>query len=308
MDLSKNHLEYYKFLQGLKTVNRYKPFKGLQEKVAGHVYMTIMLANDIMDNYNLNLNKDLVLKLLMYHDLAEIGMSYDFPADVTSRSEDSKKQKKALEIAKIDNMSKQFKRPQIKTLFDNFDNLQTREALFANLVDKLEASIHILTNKCAGFKCNDDYEFILHYAERYISHFPELKPLLNTMVKELNKFYTNFKKKNQAKQKTAFFRLFFIYCVYYSATFADFLFLTKYKTDKVVPATPTSVIILKTTVKATAPPAVALYVKPSASLPPDTVNALTFITCSLFHNSSHCSLFALASSIIASNSSCVISF
>lgn len=81
-----NNLEYYKYLQGLKKVTRFKMEKPLQESTADHSFMTIALANDIIDKYNLKLDKAKVLEILIYHDISEIGMIYDFSAAQTSKN------------------------------------------------------------------------------------------------------------------------------------------------------------------------------------------------------------------------------
>lgn len=190
-----NNLDYYKHLQGIKKVTRYKMEKPLQESTASHIYMTIALANDLIDKYNLNLNKARVIELLIYHDFAEIGMTYDFPAAQTSRSPEQKKKKKELELNNIVNMSTKFTRPEIKNNFDCFENPTTQEEIFANLVDKLETSIHIVSEKCAGFTIPEDFEFIIHYTDKY-NKFPELQNLIDNIKEELTACYEDFKKQH----------------------------------------------------------------------------------------------------------------
>lgn len=192
------NLTYYKHLQGIKKVTRFKMEKPLQEPTASHVFLTIALANDIIDHYNLNLNKARVIELLIYHDFAEIGMEYDFPAAQTSRSSEQKKIKKELETNNILNMSKKFSRPEIKANFDCFENPKTDEEIFANLIDKIETSVHIADEKCAGFVIPEDFEFILHYTDKY-NKFPQLENLIESIKFELNKCYEEFKIKNNIK-------------------------------------------------------------------------------------------------------------
>ncbi len=196
MNSEAKDLEFYKMLEGIKKVTRYQPFKELQENVAGHCYMTIVLAFDIMNKYNLKLNKEHVLEMLLYHDLPEIGMTFDFPADVVARTENMQAKKAELEQAKVENISETYSRKQIKKLFIEFETKKTREALFANLMDKLEAAIHIATNKCSGFKCNEDYEFIINYFAVYAKHFPELNKLISAVRNNLQQLYDEFKNKN----------------------------------------------------------------------------------------------------------------
>ena len=160
-----NNLEYYKYLQGLKKVTRFKMEKPLQESTADHSYMTIALANDIIDKYNLKLDKARVLEILMYHDISEVGMIYDFPAAQTSKNKNLQEQKKQIEYNTISQMSKNFFRPEIKQNFESFENPVSQEKIFAKLIDKLETMIHISNEKCTGFITAYDYEFILKYCD-----------------------------------------------------------------------------------------------------------------------------------------------
>lgn len=191
-------LEFYKFIEGLKKVTRFRPFEGLHENVAGHCYSAIMLAYDIMSQYDLNLNKNHVFELLLFHDIPEIGMEYDITAPESANSKDTKAKKKEIETAKAEMASKKFNRPKLKEFYIEFEDKKSREALFANFIDKLDTSIHVLTNKCADFKCNDDYEFILHYIDKYAIHFPQLDKLVQSVKAELNSLYNEFKKRNKA--------------------------------------------------------------------------------------------------------------
>lgn len=194
MSFNEKDLEYYKTLEGIKKVTRYKPHEGLHESVAGHCYMALMLAHDIMNKYDLGLNKDLVNELLLFHDLSEIGMKFDFAADETAKSKEMQCNKKQLETMKVNQFSEDYNRPEIRINFEKFEAKETREALFANLIDKLEAQIYILTNKCASFKKNEDYEFIIQYSDKYSQYFPQLNDLVGQVKAGLNALYDEFKK------------------------------------------------------------------------------------------------------------------
>ena len=188
-------LDFYEFLEGIKKVTRFRPFNGLHENVAGHCFNAIMLAFDLMEKYDLNLDKQEVLRILMVHDLVEIGMDYDITAPESAGSKDIKEKKKQLELDAVKNISKNFGRKYIEENFIKFEGKETREALFANLVDKVETSIHILTNKCADFACDEDFEFILHYTDKYAQHFPELNDLILDIKNGLQEVYQEFKNK-----------------------------------------------------------------------------------------------------------------
>ncbi len=193
MDI-KNNIEYYKLLQGLKKVVRYKPHSGLHESVAGHCFSAVSLASDLIKTYNLNLNSARVIDLLLVHDLAEVGMDFDFPAPLVAESEKLSNKKNKLENSKMLAISKKFSREHIYNFFAEFDDMKTNESVFANLIDKLESMLYVLTNNCADFTTNEQFEFIINYANNFINCFPELDGLIAEIKEQLTKIYNQFKK------------------------------------------------------------------------------------------------------------------
>ncbi len=192
--MNSKDLEYYLKLEGLKHVTRYQPFQELQESVAGHIYMTVILANDIMEKYNLEVDKAKVINLLLIHDLTELGMQFDYPADILSQRPELQVLKEQQEKQKIENISNTFSRPHLKVLFEEFESCTTPEAKFANFIDKLESSIYILSNKCAGFHDDKDFEFVLNYITEYRKLAPQLYDFTEILKTEIQKCYDRFKK------------------------------------------------------------------------------------------------------------------
>ena len=190
-------LQYYLKLEGLKHVTRYEPFKELHENVAGHIYMTTMLANDIMEKHDLKVDKAKVINLLLIHDLAELGMDFDYPGTVLAENPQLQVLKEQQEKHKIENISKTFSRPHLKVLFDEFESCTTPESKFANFIDKLESSIYILSNKCVGFYDSKNFEFVLNYITEYRKLAPELYDFTEILKTEIQKCYDEFKKTRQ---------------------------------------------------------------------------------------------------------------
>ena len=186
-------IEFYKTIEGLKKVTRYKPIPQLHENVACHAYMTIFLAYDIMQTYDMNLDKGKVIDLLLIHDLPELGMEFDIPATEIAESEKVKFDKKQLESAKVKDLSERFDRGYIKVLFEEFEHKNSNEAKFANFIDKFESAVNVVTNRCAGFKTNDDFEFIIKRAEAHLNDFPQLKPLVFSVQEQIKKLHSEFR-------------------------------------------------------------------------------------------------------------------
>ena len=184
------NLEYFEVLEGLKNVVRFKPYPKQHEPVAGHVCLAMMLAHDILNNYDLGLDKNHVLELLLYHDLAEVGMEYDIPAYSVFNDEDAKQKKYEVEFEKIKNISTKYNRPRLQELYAEFENGTTMEAKFALFCDKFEGMFNVLSKNCAGFKTEQDFEVLLTYADEYVVYFPQLQGL----VDELKAHVLNLKK------------------------------------------------------------------------------------------------------------------
>ncbi len=181
----KNGIEFFEFVEELKCVKRFKSFEPMHESVAGHIFGAMFIAHDLMDRFDLGLDKTHVLELLLFHDLAEAGMKFDIEAPKSAENEDVKKQKHLAEMAKIEEISKKYKKPFLFELFKEFEEKKTKESLFANLVDKIDAQNHMIQNKCAGLATEADFDFIIHFSDKFIVHFPQLEMVEKEIQKRL---------------------------------------------------------------------------------------------------------------------------
>ena len=191
----KNGIEFFEFVEELKCVKRFKSFEPMHESVAGHIFGAMFIAHDLMDRFDLGLDKTHVLELLLFHDLAEAGMKFDIEAPKSAENEDVKKQKHLAEMAKIEEISKKYKKPFLFELFNVFEEKKTKESLFANLVDKIDAQNHMIQNKCAGLATEADFDFIIHFSDKFIVHFPQLEMVEKEIQKRLKKYKNEFLKR-----------------------------------------------------------------------------------------------------------------
>ena len=191
----KNGIEFFEFVEELKCVKRFKSFEPMHESVAGHIFGAMFIAHDLMDRFDLGLDKTHVLELLLFHDLAEAGLKFDIEAPKSAENEDVKKQKHLAEMAKIEEISKKYKKPFLFELFREFEEKKTKESLFANLVDKIDAQNHMIQNKCAGLATEADFDFIIHFSDKFIVHFPQLEMVEKEIQKRLKKYKNEFLKR-----------------------------------------------------------------------------------------------------------------
>ena len=112
-----------------------------------------------------------------------------------AENEDVKKQKHLAEMAKIEEISKKYKKPFLFELFKEFEEKKTKESLFANLVDKIDAQNHMIQNKCAGLATEADFDFIIHFSDKFIVHFPQLEMVEKEIQKRLKKYKNEFLKR-----------------------------------------------------------------------------------------------------------------
>lgn len=107
------------------------------ESVAEHIYGTCILAIAIESEFEVNIDLNKVLKMLVLHELEEIIIGDITPYDNISKEEKIKMGKLAVSQV-LDNL---IKKEEYGDLLDEFNNHKTNESKFAYECDKLEASL-----------------------------------------------------------------------------------------------------------------------------------------------------------------------
>ncbi len=103
------------------------------ESVADHVFSCAMLAWAIIEEEHLNLDKSKVLQILLLHEVGEIYIGDITPKDGMSREEKYQK-----EYMAVKSLSEKVHIPAILTLWLEFENMETNEAKFCKMIDRLE--------------------------------------------------------------------------------------------------------------------------------------------------------------------------
>lgn len=104
------------------------------ESDAEHIFSTQMLALKIINDKKLNLDVEKVLKLLLLHELGEIDAGDFIPMDNISREEKHNKEKVGVE-----RLTQVFNNNEFMDIWQEFEDNQTNEAIFARKIDKLDA-------------------------------------------------------------------------------------------------------------------------------------------------------------------------
>lgn len=107
------------------------------ESIAEHIYGTCILAISIDSEFELNIDIYKVVTMLILHEIEEIKIGDLTPFDKVTKEEKRKIGKKAVEeiLSTLD------KKAQYIELIEEFEEMVTKEAIFAKVCDKLEADI-----------------------------------------------------------------------------------------------------------------------------------------------------------------------
>lgn len=107
------------------------------ESVAEHIYGTCMLAIAIDSEYDFNIDLMKVIKMLVIHELEEIEIKDFTPFEKITNEEKRKMGKVAVE----DVLKDLIKKEELIELIEEFENMKTKESIFAKMCDKLESDI-----------------------------------------------------------------------------------------------------------------------------------------------------------------------
>lgn len=107
------------------------------ESVAEHIYGTCILAISIDSQFKLDIDLYKVIIMLVLHEIEEIKIGDLTPFDKVTKEEKRKIGKQAVEevLITLD------KKVQYIELIEEFENMKTKESIFAKMCDKLEADI-----------------------------------------------------------------------------------------------------------------------------------------------------------------------
>lgn len=107
------------------------------ESIAEHIYGTCMLAIAIHSEYNLNVNIDHVIKMLVCHELEELVIGDNTPFDSITEEEKLEEGRKGVELV----LGNLVRKEEYVELLDEFNLKETIDSKFAFYCDKLECDL-----------------------------------------------------------------------------------------------------------------------------------------------------------------------
>jgi len=202
-------IDYYMEAGKIREIERYGQMeKCFRNNVAEHCFMMTILADKLIEHYDLKLDFRKVVRYIYLHDWGEIGMKNDIPAASKAKNRAQAKDDE-MENA-IKSLSHFGLKNDIKDLQD-YENHANDEAKFVFALDKLEGPLFALRNDWRkiiksmtdtnGEFHNWSYgtldhciEFELNYPTRAINMFPAVTDFANAVIARLKTQFADYKK------------------------------------------------------------------------------------------------------------------
>ena len=186
MDNLNSLVEFFIEVNNLKKTIRYSPcVKEVQEPVAGHVWKISLMIPLLVEELKLDINVLRAMEIAIVHDLAEYVDEEDFDSHLVATGVLSKEEKNKSEEATMINIKEKFSfGSKIYDLWKEYEDANTPEAKFVKALDKLESHLHVIERGGTGENPKSAMHQAL-YANKAVKNFPELKPFLREVKKEL---------------------------------------------------------------------------------------------------------------------------
>ena len=165
----------------LKEIERRGRVRGRQESAAEHVYGCLVLAEYFLPKVQQKLDTLKVLRMLVYHDLAEIEAGDTFILDKEKIKTQKEREADAAKILR-DKIPQKFGKD-FREFFDEFLEIKTPEAKFCKAIDQIEPVFHSLYDKQAWIINKFTEQNIRARKEKYFEEFPEIKNTFNKILK-----------------------------------------------------------------------------------------------------------------------------
>lgn len=180
----KNLLQFYLLATELKSKIRsgWKVWNIERERiesVAEHIYGTCILAISIDSQFEMDIDLYKVVMMLVLHEIEEIKIGDLTPFDKQTKEERRTLGKQAVEEV----LSILDKKVQYIELIEEFEEMQTKESLFAKMCDKLEADIQ------SKIYCEEGCMDIQKTENQYLLEDQRIQKLLSEGAKSISDLF-----------------------------------------------------------------------------------------------------------------------
>lgn len=174
----------FRIFNKLKSIYRFNSVDNRKESSAEHSWSCLILADYFLTSMkDHNLDRMKVYELLMYHDVVEIEAG-DSPL-LPGTSRENKKEKEEMAARILSKKLPGSLQEKYMLLFDEFEEQETKEAMFAKAIDALDSQIHELDYK-------EDWEgwtkeFLVNQKRDLLLEFPELLKVFDELIDYLDR-------------------------------------------------------------------------------------------------------------------------
>jgi len=184
-------LKFFEFLHKSTTVERTVKLQSrdAMENNAEHSFQLALVCWYLIDYFKLKLNKELIFKYCLAHDLVEV---YAGDTDPFKHSEDFIASKEEREEQALEKIGKQF--PEFSSLTNiigQYENKNDDESKFVYIIDKIAPSINTYLAKDSYYKDNNvtlekELDWFKKKEDKIDINLPELKDIIEAWKSFLN--------------------------------------------------------------------------------------------------------------------------
>ena len=155
-----------------------------KENDAEHSWHLAIMAIILEEYFDKDINLLKVIKMVLMHDVVEIDAGDTFCYDTKANQDKMIREKKAAE--RIYNILPENQAQEYKSLWYEFEEGQTKEAIFANVLDRLQPiMLNFETNGAFWIENNISQQQVLNRNEKTLINGP--KEISNYLITLLNK-------------------------------------------------------------------------------------------------------------------------
>ncbi len=155
-----------------------------KENDAEHSWHLAIMAIILEEYFDKDINLLKVIKMVLMHDVVEIDAGDTFCYDTKANQDKMIREKKAAE--RIYNILPEDQAQEYKSLWYEFEEGQTKEAIFANVLDRLQPiMLNFETNGALWIENNISQQQVLNRNEKTLINGP--KEISNYLITLLNK-------------------------------------------------------------------------------------------------------------------------
>ena len=155
-----------------------------KENDAEHSWHLAIMAIILEEYFDKDINLIKVIKMVLMHDVVEIDAGDTFCYDTKANQDKMIREKKAAE--RIYNILPENQAQEYKSLWYEFEEGQTKEAIFANVLDRLQPiMLNFETNGALWIENNISQQQVLNRNEKTLINGP--KEISNYLITLLNK-------------------------------------------------------------------------------------------------------------------------